>query len=119
MTRKKNCWEVLRCGKQPGGSKVGQEGPCPAAVEQRTDGINDGRNAGRVCWLVKRTLCHNQVQDGYADKLNICMRCEFYLMVKSEELHNLASPQKVIALLRNEPSPESDAPPETEEESGE
>ena len=111
MQRKKNCWEILKCGKQPGGAKVCPDGPCPAAIENKVDGINDGVNAGRVCWLIKRTQCHDRVQEGYADKLNLCMRCEFYLQVKSEEKHDLASPQKVITMLREKPPDEGDVDP--------
>jgi len=30
---KKNCWEVMNCGRQTGGTKVSEMGVCPAAIE--------------------------------------------------------------------------------------
>ena len=31
--KKLNCWEVQKCGREPGGHAVADQGPCPAAVE--------------------------------------------------------------------------------------
>ena len=51
---KMNCWEIEECGLEPGGKNVSARGICPAAVEQRADGIHQGVNAGRCCWVVTR-----------------------------------------------------------------
>ena len=44
---RKNCWEVLECGRAPGGNKAEEEGVCPAPVAVKCNGINHGKNAGR------------------------------------------------------------------------
>jgi hypothetical protein len=49
------------------------------------DGENDGRFAGRCCWLVAGTLCDGEVQGTYAKKLKNCARCDFYHQVREEE----------------------------------
>ena len=82
---KQNCWEHKRCGREPGGVKVRELGVCTAAVEQRYDGINDGDNGGRFCWKIAGTLCANQVQGSWADKMNYCVKCGFFMMVKKEQ----------------------------------
>ena len=80
-----NCWEFLKCGRQPGGAKVGEFGVCPAATEKSGDGINNGKNSGRICWLVGGTLCGGMIQGSSAAKLDNCTQCEFFKLVQNEE----------------------------------
>ncbi|MCI5140920.1 MAG: hypothetical protein D3909_04170 [Candidatus Electrothrix sp. ATG1] len=75
---KTNCWEFKHCGKESNGKKV-SEGICPAAIEQRADGIHKGVNAGRCCWVVRDNLCKTQ-------KNAKCLQCDFYHMVRKEEI---------------------------------
>jgi len=82
---KLNCWEVKKCGREPGGSKVNQLGVCPAASDTSCDGLNGGKNAGRICWAVAGTFCGGKVQGDFAQKSVSCMSCEVFKMVKSEE----------------------------------
>jgi hypothetical protein len=82
---KKNCWEVKKCGREPGGSKASELGICPVATDSQLSGAHDGKNAGRACWVVAGTLCGGKVQGTYANKLHNCWRCEFMNMVKQEE----------------------------------
>ncbi len=87
---KTNCWEFKQCGRQPGGAKVTELGICAASVEMRTDGINGGKNGGRVCWAVTGTLCGGRVQGTFARKVvNCLMDCEFFKSVMKEERKNL------------------------------
>ena len=58
---KQNCWEYKKCGRQPGGSKVAELGICPVAVENRTDAVNGGKNAGRACWAVTGSFCGGKI----------------------------------------------------------
>jgi hypothetical protein len=81
----KNCWEAKSCGRQPGGLKVSEFGVCSAAVETRVNGMNNGKNGGRVCWAIAGTLCGGKVQGSFASKVANCMTCDFYKSVKSEE----------------------------------
>ena len=82
---KLNCWEFKKCGREPGGSKVEELGVCPAAIEERTDGIHGGKNGGRVCWAISGTLCGGKVQGTHAMKVGNCLNCEFYQIVQKEE----------------------------------
>ena len=81
-----NCWEFKKCGREPGGSNVTEMGICPAATEQRLDGIHNGRNAGRVCWIVAGTYCKGRIQGSFAQKHRNCRRCDFYALVNRENL---------------------------------
>ncbi len=85
-----NCWEVHSCGRQPGGAHVHNHGVCPAATETSSNGINGGKNAGRICWAVTGTLCGSEVplfpiQGTHAQKPRSCLTCNFYQQVKDEE----------------------------------
>lgn len=82
---KKNCWETKKCGREPGGIKAKDLGVCPAASEERLDGVHEGRNAGRACWVVAGTYCGGQAQGTFAQKITSCMECEFFKSVKEEE----------------------------------
>jgi len=80
-----NCWEVMKCGRQPGGDKVSQLGLCPAATETSFDGTNGGKNAGRFCWKVAGTMCGGKVEGVVARRLKSCTDCEFYHQVREEQ----------------------------------
>lgn len=82
---KVNCWEFMKCGREPGGANVEEFGVCPAAVDSRYDGIQGGKNAGRVCWVVVGTMCGGEVEGTFAKKYNDCKKCDFYRKVTSEE----------------------------------
>lgn len=83
--QKQNCWEVKKCGREPGGAKVQEFGICPATIEVRVHGINGGKNGGRCCWAVTGTLCGGKVQGMFAHKVANCMVCEFYKAVVKDE----------------------------------
>lgn len=80
-----NCWEFNKCGREPGGAKVSELGVCPAAVAEDCDGLNGGKNAGRICWVISGTFCDGKVQGTFAEKQLTCMACDFFKKVKSEE----------------------------------
>lgn len=82
---KLNCWEVKKCGREAGGSKVAELGTCPAAECASCDGLNGGKNAGRICWALTGTLCGGKIQGSFAQKQLNCLACEVYKMVHSEE----------------------------------
>jgi eukaryotic-like serine/threonine-protein kinase len=86
---KLNCWEVLKCGLEPGGAKAKEFGVCIAATEKRLDCVNEGKNAGRACWAILGTLCHEdgrpKRQDTYSQKLKRCTQCRFFELVAIQE----------------------------------
>lgn len=85
MADKVNCWEFKKCGRQPGGEKTRELGICPVASNEEYDGVHDGKNAGRVCWIVSASLCGGKKQSDFSGKFYKCKECEFFLLVKKEE----------------------------------
>jgi len=83
--KKRNCWEVKKCGRTKGGEHEKDLGVCPVATEKRLDGVHGGENAGRACWVVAGTLCGEKVQGTFAAKYGQCEKCDFYQAVKIEE----------------------------------
>ncbi len=77
---KLNCWDYLKCDYGPESSR-----PCPAAVDETSDGVNGGLNAGRICWSVKNTRCFNMKMGSFIEKKKICFTCGFFHRVKKEE----------------------------------
>ena len=90
-----NCWEFKKCGREPGGVNVTEFGECPAARNTKLDGQNHGKNGGRICWLVKSTLCGSKVQGDFYSKLGNCIRCEFLKTVHKEEGPNFTYGMKI------------------------
>lgn len=80
-----NCWEFKQCGRQPGGEKTEEFGVCPATLKVEANGINDGVNGGRSCWVVSRTLCFGEIQGDFSVKLRGCIQCGFYTLVREEQ----------------------------------
>lgn len=80
-----NCWEAMSCGREPGGLKSQELGVCPAATAESGNGINGGRNSGRICWAVAGTLCGGEVQGSTALKQATCLSCRFFAQVREEE----------------------------------
>jgi hypothetical protein len=83
--KKRNCWEYRKCGREPGGKNVAEKCVCPAAIEKRYNGVNNGKKGGRFCWVVAGTYCKGKVQGAYAQKLEDCIRCPFYKEVERQE----------------------------------
>ncbi len=82
---KLNCWEVMGCGREPGGKKALESGTCPAAVDLSFDDIHSGKCGGRICWAVTGTLCGDCKQGAFAEKRASCLECDFFQMVQEEE----------------------------------
>jgi hypothetical protein len=82
---KLNCWEVMQCGREPGGARESELGACPVGLERRLDTVHGGCNAGRACWIVAGSLCGGEVQGTFAAKYQNCKKCEFYQRVQKEE----------------------------------
>ena len=87
---KQNCWEFKQCGQ-------GQN--CPAYMEEKLDGIHEGVNGGRSCWVIAGTLCGGIIQGSFAKKVGSCMQCDFYKSVKQEEFPNFKMSASLIKLL--------------------
>lgn len=99
LMKKLNCWEVQKCGREPGGHAVADQGPCPAAVENTLDGVHGGHNSGRTCWVLAGTFCSGQVVGTVAKKLTNCMECPFYQLVMREEGENVVPTLSLVRRL--------------------
>ena len=84
--KKLNCWEFMKCGREPGGSNVTESGACPAATQTHVSGINGGINGGRLCWAIAGTFCDCEVPGSFAKEVNTCIHCDFYQKVREEEI---------------------------------
>jgi len=84
-TKKRNCWEFMKCQREPGGARAAEKGVCVAAMDSSYEGINDGKNAGRICWAVAGTCCGGEIQGTFAEKRDSCTSCSFYRLVQEEE----------------------------------
>ena len=82
---KQNCWEFKKCGREQGGVKAAELGGCPATTDTSSDGLNGGRNGGRICWAVTGTFCGGKVQGTFAQKQLTCLSCDFHKKVQEEE----------------------------------
>ena len=96
---RRNCWEVMKCGRQPEGENVEKLGLCPAALPNEYDGVNEGTHGGRFCWAIAGTLCGGEVQGTFSKKILDCLRCEFLKHVEKDEGKNIIlTPQKAISI---------------------
>jgi hypothetical protein len=80
--RKENCWEAMKCGREPGGVNADALGACPVPTETELDGINGGVNGGRVCWAVRR---RNGFRMEARGEFTHCDQCIFFRRVEEEE----------------------------------
>ncbi len=96
-----NCWEFIKCGRESNGSKADELGVCPVSTEKTLDGVHDGTNAGRACWVVAGSLCAGKKQGTFAQKYSDCQMCDFYTIVKQEEGVNLQMSIVLLNKLRN------------------
>jgi hypothetical protein len=81
---KKNCWEFKVCGQERTG-RNNSHVKCPVPEMTTSNGINGGKNAGRICWLVSHTMCKGETDTTFEEMIKICGECDFYKLVKEEE----------------------------------
>ncbi len=96
---KKNCWEFSKCGREPGGQHVDDLGECAAALKKCVNGIHDGKNGGRCCWLVAGTLCEAKASGSFAQKIVSCLGCNFYVTVAKEQGEDIVPDSVVLKKL--------------------
>ncbi len=104
--RRANCWEIMGCGRDPGGGRTEQEGVCPAAAESRLDTVNRGLNGGRACWGVPGTGCVERmgsVPRSGSQKFTRCLECPFFQQVEREEGRNFQVMRVILERLRGPP----------------
>ncbi len=85
MAARQNCWEYMKCGREPGGIFADELGLCPVPTLEYCNGMNRGKCAGRICWAISGTLCMEKISGIFAKELKSCMTCKFYEKVQEEE----------------------------------
>lgn len=83
--KRKNCWEIKMCGREPGGENAKELSVCPAALPHKYDGVNKGKHVGRFCWTITGTFCEGETQGTYAKKITDCLSCEVLKQVNEDE----------------------------------
>ena len=81
---KLNCWEFKKCGMEPGGTRSFEKCVCLATIDSTFDGLNGGKNGGRICWAVVGTFSKISQKPCYVEK-NHCVHCDFFELVEKEE----------------------------------
>jgi hypothetical protein len=84
MSVRQNCWEFKKCGREPNGANVAELGICPAATDTSADGLNGGKNGGRICWAVSGTYAGTIEGKCIIEKVS-CVTCDFFELVEKEE----------------------------------
>jgi len=86
MKEKKNCWEIMDCGREPGGSRASWLGVCPTAMQHSLNGLNSGENGGRICWVQEGTFSPEGTGSCvFLGRYKSCSICPFFNQVKLEE----------------------------------
>lgn len=80
-----NCWESMKCGREPGGARATELGVCAATTDERGTGVNGGMAGGRICWCIAGTFCRGQIQGSFALKFENCLMCPFFQQVEREQ----------------------------------
>ncbi len=81
---KLNCWEFKKCGREPDGRGIAEQGICPATTDTSAHKLNGGKNGGRICWAVAGTYS-GIIQCTYALEKLSCVNCDFFNLVEKEE----------------------------------
>ena len=68
----------MRCGRELGGERSFELGVCRAAADTFFNGINSGKNGGRICFAVAGTFSNRVIDCTFAKKLNSCKDCPFF-----------------------------------------
>lgn len=97
----KNCWEVMNCGREPGGINEKTLGPCKVPLFEKADGLNNGVNGGRVCWAVAGTQCGGNVEGTFAKIQNSCLCCGFYQIVTTEEGFDFVPTKEILKIIKD------------------
>lgn len=82
---KMNCWEFMKCGREPEGVNSYKQGICPAAARSELNGVHGGFNAGRACWVVAGTATGKPAVCSRSNDGKSCYACAFFKLVKLEE----------------------------------
>lgn len=72
----------MKCGKQDGTDK---SDVCPIAAEKSANGLNGGKNGGRLCWIIADAHPATWRSCSIKGRKDPCFSCEFRFKVMMEE----------------------------------
>ncbi len=81
---KLNCWEFMKCGREPDGARVSEQGICRATTDTSANGLNRGKNGGRICWAIAGTYASEIQSKCIIEKIS-CLTCDFFELVEKQE----------------------------------
>lgn len=96
-----NCWEYMKCGREPSGKTAKELGVCPATTKKSMDGLHQGVNAGRSCWAIAGTYCGGEIQGVYSAKIKDCAACDFFQKVVKEEMKDSKEATNLLQALKD------------------
>lgn len=100
----KNCWEVMNCGRGPGQS---DSETCLAVTDSRFNGIHNGTNGGRTCWVAAGTMCLQKTDGKFAMQKQMrhqtCVNCDFYQQVRADEGSHFHYTAAIIKTIMGQP----------------
>jgi hypothetical protein len=99
-----NCWEFMKCGREPGGRRVGELGVCRAAEFGASDGFLGGTNGGKACCFITGTFCEEILQGTYRDKSKNCWDCAFYRALRQKHGAAFSMPAFAEYLSKHDPA---------------
>lgn len=85
MAGTRNCWEIARCGREPGGSQAQALGVCPAALGESGNSIRHIEASERVSGTVTGNLCYAEIQGTTASQPEACPHCEATWRIQGDE----------------------------------
>jgi hypothetical protein len=68
----------MDCGREPNGKNVSQYGVCQVATETTLNGVHNGKNGGRCCWIIVEYAASNSEYPFCTGKAAECVTCDFY-----------------------------------------
>ena len=83
--KKLNCWEFKKCGREPGGRNLALFGPCSVPAATGFNNINNGKNGGRSCWIIRESACEKIMRRCCVQEIRECRQCNFYRFVNEPE----------------------------------
>jgi hypothetical protein len=84
MPSKKNCWDIMECGREVNGRNVDESGVCPVATDDELTAANSGSCGGRACWKVKVKV-GNLMIPNWSHPEKDCLTCSVFHIVRKEE----------------------------------
>lgn len=105
-----NCWEITRCGREPGGEHAASPGVCPAAAARWAHGLNGGKNGGRACWAIAGSFSRGEICGTLAARMCDCMACDFFARVGKEQGAGYMGAKSILA-ARNDGASRRRQPP--------